>query len=156
MSAPSRRTSHTNPRAPGLRAQRPERAHPSPAWSHQTRAQGHRAPCYRDVCPMDAPSSDAPLNSYTSSRGTLLFVLLWVVPRIRTAAQDLVPNRMLHPFNHAAHSLGAQPDAGQRGNLAGAHPLPEIEPEDRPVTLPIRPAQAMLQMFIDLAQKELE
>src|SRR4029077_1003365 len=119
-------------------------------------AQERRALCYRGVCPMDVPSSDAPLNSYTSTGGTLLFIFSWVVPTIRTRTQDLVPNGMLHSFNDAAHSLGAQPDAGQRGNLPGAHSLAKIEPEDGPITLPVRPAQAMLQLFIDLTQKELE
>src|ERR1700751_2480467 len=94
--------------------------------------------------------------SYTSSGGTLLFRYCVCAGRICTAANDLVPNRLLHSFNYATDSLGTQSDPRQRRNLARAHSLPEIEPEDRPVTLPVWARQATLQMVIDLTPEKLE
>ncbi len=63
---------------------------------------------------------------------------------------------MLQAFNDTSDSFGAQSDGGQRGNFFGAHSLPEIKPENHAVALLVGPAQAMLQVFIDLIQKDFE
>src|ERR1700757_3093330 len=63
---------------------------------------------------------------------------------------------MLQPFNDTSNSLGAQSDGWQGSNLFGTHSLPEIQPENRTVPLLVGPAQAPLQVFIDLVQEDPE
>jgi hypothetical protein len=62
---------------------------------------------------------------------------------------------MFEPFYYASNSLGTQADCRQGRNFFGTHSLPKVEPEDHTVALLLRPAEAMLQMFIDLTQKDL-
>jgi hypothetical protein len=80
----------------------------------------------------------------------LLLALLLVNVGIRTDPKDLLPNAMLQPFKNAPNSLGTQSDGRQGGNFLGAHSLPEVEPENQTVALPVGPGQTTLQVFVDL------
>jgi len=56
---------------------------------------------------------------------------------------ELSPNNLLtkgtlQPFKDTTNPFGPQPDSGQGGNLPGAHPLPEVEPEDHAIALLVR------------------
>ena len=80
--------------------------------------------------------------------------LLLVILGIRTQPKDLVPKAMFYPFDDAPNATGTQSDIRQGSNFFRAHSLPEVEPENYPVALLVGLSQAMLQVFIDLLQKD--
>src|SRR4051794_13502719 len=63
---------------------------------------------------------------------------------------------MLHPFEHTAYTLQAQPHSRQGGDLFGAHTLPKIQPEDRTVALLIWPGKGALEAIVDFLQENLK
>src|SRR5450755_4687571 len=70
-----------------------------------------------------------------------------------TTPQNLLPNPLLQPFNHASNSLCSQPDARQGRNFFRTHSLPEIQPENHAVALGVRPSQAAAQIPINFLKK---
>src|SRR3954470_3181546 len=127
---------------------------PSPAFENKgTRASSS----WTSICLSNGRSIIwSPIQTHYEFSRKFAFGIIFIALRIRAGPNDLFPNTTLEPLDDASNSLSTQSDGRQRGNFFRAHSLPEVEPENHTVALLVETGQAMLQVFINLVQKDSE